>query len=475
MPIGKMTRVFLLLQLLLLLAAAGCLTQMDETSKDMDVWKAACMTILALLALSGGAFARLFAKGAASGQTGTMPADAVDEGEKLPTAAPEVPLPAEEAVAADSSPVQVAPTEAPIPTEAPPEPESPKRSPKANDGYGHTVLVTDDNDINREILKELLEQVGVRVVEAGNGQEAVDILREWDITLVIMDVEMPVMDGLEATRQIRGMGYTPRDMPILAMTGNTDTGARMDGMGLGMNEYLTKPVDPKILYEVLDRWLPGGLAAKRAGTPGASDGGSASVPRDIINQDAGLAAIGGNRKLYDSLLTRFAVHYGQGLSEMRDLLDKGEFAVASRLAHTIKGVAANLGMRRLTELTKTMEASLPEVPPDETLLADYERAMSDVLDHIKSLNLTTRIAVPGSGELSPEQRGELLVFLRSVARRVETDWGTVQSELESHMASVDRTPYAEGMDQLMASVNDFDLAGINRQIPELCRRLEEAA
>jgi HPt (histidine-containing phosphotransfer) domain-containing protein len=236
-------------------------------------------------------------------------------------------------------------------------------------------------------------------------------------------------------------------------------------------------VDPGTLYGALDKWLPGGLAPDQR-DPGVP-AGVRHVPgahgSDAIDMEAGLAAIGGNQRLYQSLLSRFAVHYGSGLFQLREMLERGDFPGASRLAHTIKGVAANLGMRRVTELTKTMETSLPEVPPDESLLAEYETAMREALDCIAGLGISVRRIAVGTRELSEGCRRELLAFLGTLARRVETDWGTVQRELESYMATVDQTPYAEQMEQLMASVNDFDIIGIGRHLAPLCRHLEAAA
>ncbi|MDR1660768.1 MAG: response regulator [Desulfovibrio sp.] len=254
---------------------------------------------------------------------------------------------------------------------------------KATHKHIPTILVADDNEINRAILTEILGQHGLLTVEASDGQEAVDIIREWDISLVLMDLEMPVMDGKEATAQIRGMGKLPQDVPILAMTAHTDDSLRMDCLSLGMNGYLTKPVDLQELYAALQRWLPGGLADAAGETrDGSARTGAAEGGRDApINTDAGLATTGGNKKLYHNLLNRFVERYGQGMSLLRELLEKESYADASRLAHTIKGVAANLGMKRITDITKSIESCLPDVPPGENLLEQFEEAMREAIEY----------------------------------------------------------------------------------------------
>ncbi|MDR2820855.1 MAG: response regulator [Desulfovibrio sp.] len=337
----------------------------------------------------------------------------------------------------------------------------------------HTVLVAEDNEINQAILGELLDQMGVKVVLASDGQEAVDIVKEWKIALVVMDIEMPVMDGMEATRIIRGMGYTPRNLPILAMTGNTDASSRMDGMSLGMNDYLTKPVNPEELHAALDKWLPGGLA-RPDGQPG-KQGAKISEKNAIINMDAGIAATGGNKKLYQNLLERFVEHYGHGLSRIRELLLKEDYVAAARLAHTIKGVAGNLGMTRVAELTKTMEASLPDVPPDESLLSEYEAVMRETLEYIVSLNLNQVEAVVGDKPLEEESRRALLDLLVDLPKRTESDWGGTQRKLSNFVEPAHGTPHAGHLSALLKAVNDFDLEGMGQYSARLQQSLEASS
>jgi Signal transduction histidine kinase len=122
-----------------------------------------------------------------------------------------------------------------------------------------TVLVVEDNDINAQIASELLTQAGLAVRVASNGLAAVEEVRGGGVDLVLMDVQMPVMDGLQATMRIRALGFSPADLPILAMTAHADAASRLEGKNVGMNDYLTKPVDPAALYAALETWLPGGL------------------------------------------------------------------------------------------------------------------------------------------------------------------------------------------------------------------------
>lgn len=344
------------------------------------------------------------------------------------------------------------------------------------------VLVVDDNEINRQIAKELLEQAGLAVTVVGNGREAVEYVRRQPVSLVLMDVQMPVMDGLEATCRIRELGRSPEELPILAMTAHADKGSRMDGKSVGMNDYLTKPVNPAELYAALDEWLPGGLArnpVREAAGRTSEEAGVAATPapvpggdRQAVNIKAGLATVGGNEKLYNELLIRFVEHYGQSAVQLRELLARNDYRGAARLAHTVKGVAANLGVERVTELTRRMESSLPGVPPGEDLLRRFEEAMDEALERIRQLQSHSRLAVTaGDLRLAEEHKRALLRLLEELPRRMETDWGGVESALEAFIPLVEGTPYAEDLAGVLAAVNDFNPADMADRVERLRRHL----
>ena len=344
------------------------------------------------------------------------------------------------------------------------------------------VLVVDDNEINRQIARELLEQAGLAVTVVGNGREAVEYVRRQPVSLVLMDVQMPVMDGLEATCRIRELGRSPEELPILAMTAHADKGSRMDGKSVGMNDYLTKPVNPAELYAALDEWLPGGLArnpVREAAGRTSEEAGVAATPapvpggdRQAVNIKAGLATVGGNEKLYNELLIRFVEHYGQSAVQLRELLARNDYRGAARLAHTVKGVAANLGVERVTELTRRMESSLPGVPPGEDLLRRFEAAMDEALERIRQLQSHSRLAVTaGDLRLAEEHKRALLRLLEELPRRMETDWGGVESALEAFIPLVEGTPYAEDLAGVLAAVNDFNPADMADRVERLRRHL----
>ncbi|MDR2727452.1 MAG: response regulator, partial [Deltaproteobacteria bacterium] len=276
------------------------------------------------------------------------------------------------------------------------------------------VLLAEDNEINQEIAIELLEHADVEVEVASNGQEAVDLFQQKDFDLILMDIQMPVMDGAEATRLIRASSKAGADtVPILAMTAHAMESDREKSLNVGMNDHLTKPIDPRLLYAALDTWLPKREPAAQA--PGAPElapapPGTASAPppdtggqpspapvaapteaqQDIlfslkvIDAQAGLSNVAGNRELYLRLLDRFAKNYRNSGAELRDALQRMErdasaHEEAVRLAHTAKGVAANLGARALAAIAGELESAIKKHDIQAEMHARYDALLREAL------------------------------------------------------------------------------------------------
>ena len=233
---------------------------------------------------------------------------------------------------------------------------------------GAQVLLVEDNELNQQVALELLGAAGVQVVVASNGEQAVRCVEETAYDLVLMDLQMPVMDGFEATRQIRAQPDF-RQLPILAMTANALAGDRERSLAAGMNDHITKPIDPDELFEVLVRWLPNSAARSKE----SRDPATPPVRRDdtapagdhqwlyeIPTLDAadGLRRVLGRREAYVDLLRRFALSQAQTFAEIRAALADGRHADAERAAHTLKGVAGTIGARQLHREAGAVEAAL---------------------------------------------------------------------------------------------------------------------
>jgi PAS domain S-box-containing protein len=224
------------------------------------------------------------------------------------------------------------------------------------------ALVAEDHEINREIVVELLRQLGIEADISINGREAVEAVRARDYDILFMDIQMPVMDGFAATREIRNLDRDGVDhLPILAMTAHALTGDREKSLNAGMNDHLIKPVDPDALVAALRQWLPPGKYTAVAGaepevvielnlTPNMST--------QRLDVEEGLNRLGGNVELYMKLLRNFIAGYEETPEQLLQELRTDRWEEAVHRVHAIRGVAGNLGGKEMEAASKELEKAL---------------------------------------------------------------------------------------------------------------------
>jgi two-component system sensor histidine kinase/response regulator len=249
---------------------------------------------------------------------------------------------------------------------------------------GLRVLLVEDNDINQQIAVELLEGVGATVDIANNGREAVDRLFGGPIPppydVVLMDLQMPVMDGHQANAKIRS---DPRfaSLPIYAMTAHATLEERDHCLANGMAGHIAKPIDPALLFDTLGKVSRQSTEAASAGT--SSQDGSATTAElpavDGLDSADGLRRVGGNHKLYKKLLREFANQQARAVEQIRTALATNDTESATRLAHTLKGVAGNLGAGPVQTAAAAVEKLLRDRVPADTANSALEQ-LAAVLD-----------------------------------------------------------------------------------------------
>jgi CheY-like chemotaxis protein len=227
---------------------------------------------------------------------------------------------------------------------------------------GSRILLAEDNEINQEVAIEILRAVGLSIEIANDGREAVDMAATHDYDLILMDMQMPRLDGIAATQEIRALPHW-KDRPILAMTANAFSEDRQRCLAAGMNDFVPKPVDPDDLYRMLLKWLP---------TPAAAAAGQWSeveTSRDFSDELELLATIDGldlaqglamslNRlPFYLRLLKIFVEHHRGDPALLRQSAARDDHGAILRLARVLKGAADNAGAPAICELAKSILAA----------------------------------------------------------------------------------------------------------------------
>jgi two-component system sensor histidine kinase/response regulator len=228
---------------------------------------------------------------------------------------------------------------------------------------GRHVLVVEDNEINQDLASELLGDLGIRVAIADNGRAGVDQVCTEAFDLVLMDIQMPVMDGLTATKLIRSKERF-RQLPIIAMTAHAMRGDRERSLDAGMNDHLTKPINPESLTATLLRWIPAQAArpCERAGDAVNPGWSAEELPAQLPPFDiqAALARTNGKTKLLRKMLRGFCEQYTHAAFDLRVQFREGRVEEAHRLAHSLKGIAATLEARELAEAAGALAQALRE-------------------------------------------------------------------------------------------------------------------
>jgi CheY-like chemotaxis protein len=335
---------------------------------------------------------------------------------------------------------------------------------------GRRVLLVEDNHINQEVALELLNVVGIRADLAGDGQEAVDKAREHAYELILMDVQMPVMDGLAATaaiRQLPGHATTP----ILAMTASVFAEERNHCFKAGMNAVLPKPVDPEALYGELARWLPErrkpGVERGTADlTTSEADDESARAVLDAIaglDTAVGLASVRGRMSSYVRLLRIFARNHGADMKLLRAQLAAGDLDAARRNAHSLKGVCGTLGAAGVQTLAGDLETALREADTDKPHSAAFEERIAFLDQHLSALTTVLLAALPEPEAPSSATRDKpaaSAAVVRAARERLE---GLLSSDdlwavaaLRESRTTLASALSAEVLARLSAQVEEYD-------------------
>ncbi|MEO5374430.1 MAG: response regulator [Alphaproteobacteria bacterium] len=350
---------------------------------------------------------------------------------------------------------------------------------------GARVLLAEDNAINRQVAQEVLEGIGLVVDCAENGVIATQKVESSDYDAVLMDIQMPEMDGYTATRRIR---QQPRfaNLPILAMTANAMTGDRELSLAAGMNAHISKPISRKELFAALVKWVrprAGGMRPAYVVPKKDGDGEAYAIPDTLpgMNVPAALERINGNRKLFRGLLAEFARDYRDTAETLGVFLigkRQGDPEMARKLAHTVKGLAGNIAASDLYDAARSLEEEIRndhrEAWPAafESFKGAHSRLVTGIEAWINEDAASQSLPQIQTVPLASLDREKLSTPLTELDELLRSSNGRALMRFETLKTTLAGVEEArEGLGRLGESLNRFDFTAAQAALADLVKAL----
>lgn len=324
------------------------------------------------------------------------------------------------------------------------------------------LLLVEDNELNQQVANELLSEAGFAPDIAENGEIALGMVQEKEYDIVLMDVQMPVMDGLTATRAIRKLsGF--ENLPIIAMTAGVMTSDIDECLNAGMNDHVAKPIDPDEMFAALMRWIPDRLkiVETEGETVSSEPPASALISNDSLadvqglDMKAGLRRVLNKRDSYINLLRKFVAGQEDSPNRIRRALEAQQPQDAEREAHTLKGVAGNIGATILQEAAANVEAAIKAALGTDGLnpmIVEMEEILSE-------LNRAIGVALPEEETTSPESVEVDWIELAEIVTRLESllaDDNTEATDVFMGNAKALQAAFGSGAARMKRALEEYD-------------------
>lgn len=331
---------------------------------------------------------------------------------------------------------------------------------------GARILLAEDNAFNQQIAIETLESMGVVVDLANDGRECLRKLEQGEYDLVLMDIQMPNMDGLAAAREIRKR-WPDLDLPIIAMTAHALPADKSKSLQAGMNQHITKPFDVDELAMSIDHWLQRKGSAPKEGSASNETAGSSAIELEPSQREQeGIVQVSGSAELTDGMLASFCEIYHPDKSSLQRFLGNNDLESATFLAHGIKSAAAYLGNSQLSQHATRIEALLKNSQtPDRELVNAFDsglrvawQAAKRELGQRESLKAQSRSNDASASELNGSSVATHAIesLLETLSEQLKEDNHQAESSAEVLLSLLKKPPATNAARRLMDAVLDTD-------------------
>ena len=342
------------------------------------------------------------------------------------------------------------------------------------------ILLVEDNQMNQELAVSLLNSVGLTAMIATNGKEALDMLKKDAFDLVLMDIQMPIMDGLTATREIRAREDEYfKKVPILAMSARAFQKDTEECLEAGMNAHIVKPIDPTVLYEEMAKFLP--VAAE---TPNVGKSEVSELSQDDkeflayfqkvkdFDAESGLYHVNNDRNMFLKILQGFVRDYGGNTLNLRALIEQFHYEDATRIVHTIKGLCGTIGANNVQNLAGSLESELAQKQCNFSIYNSFEESLRALIEDLQIVlsDIVSEQNTPVQKTHDPEANKKLAEAIKELKEAVDTCSSTQCKRILDGVENIAFEPNQEVLlHKLKELLDDYDFS----EASEILKTLEK--